>query len=76
MEELQDIKLKLGGFTDFTREMRERLEHGHEKYGNDWLFTDLCEEIEQELIDVANYAYLLRERIKLIKEILRGRIKT
>lgn len=58
-------------FDEFTAKQRQRMEKSHNKYGNDWFFTDLTHEIEEEVLDLANYAYFLYYKIKLFKQGLR-----
>jgi len=55
----------------FMGEMHERLVKGEEKYGDIWMIQDLFTELEVELVDAANYAYLLWLRLRLIREALR-----
>lgn len=64
-------QLKAKSFDKFTSQMRERLESGDKKYGNDWYFTALHNEMKQELLDLANYAYLLYRKIELYEEELK-----
>lgn len=61
-------KLKFESFEDFTSQMKNRLEKGDKKYRNDWFFTDLVTEMEAEILDLANYAYLLYRKIQLFRE--------
>jgi hypothetical protein len=61
-------KLKAEYFDEFTQKMRERMEAGDKKYGNDWFFTNLPDEMEAELLDLANYAYLLYNKVKRFKD--------
>jgi len=41
---------------------------GDKKYGNDWITRDLDKDIEEELLDISNYAYLMYRKLKLIKK--------
>lgn len=63
--------LKFKDLEEFQDRMRKRLEKGDINYGNDWFFTNLLSEIEEEVIDGANYFYLLYRKLKLYKEALK-----
>lgn|GEM_PF-6177005 len=55
-------------FKKFIGMMQTGLEHGQEKYGDTGLFGDSqLEMIEEELRDVASYAYLLFLKIQMLK---------
>lgn len=58
-------------FEEFTQRMDERIKMGRKQYGNDWFFKDLCKDMEEELLDLANYAYLLFRKVKEFKKILK-----
>ncbi len=45
-----------------------RLDTGNEQYGNRYKNLDLYEQIEEELADVANYAFMQYIKIKELKE--------
>ncbi|MHA2100956.1 MAG: hypothetical protein ACW99A_19965 [Candidatus Kariarchaeaceae archaeon] len=63
-------------FDEFNRRRKERLEKGVKKYG-DGLFNqhDLVVDVEEELLDLANYAYLLYCRIKNIESSIDSEIR-
>lgn len=67
----QDRKLKLNDFDEFTKRMYERMDRAHKRYKNDWFFTDMTVQMEEEILDLANYAYLLYRKLKLYREALR-----
>ena len=46
-------------FDKFTKEMWQRLKRGAEKYGDSYVTDDIKKELEDELQDVANYAFML-----------------
>ena len=64
-------KLKFEKFDDFTGKMEQRLVSGDIRYGNDWFFTNLATEMEEELLDLANYAYLLYNKVQRYKEMVK-----
>ena len=66
-----DKFLKFEDWEEFTGRMKSRLEKGHINYGNNWFYTNLINEIEEEVIDGANYFYLLYRKLKLYKEALK-----
>jgi len=58
--------------SEFNKKCSDRLSKGKEKYGDDaYLKRDLVEDIEEELLDVANYAFLFFCKVRR----LRGQIK-
>ncbi|MDG6998195.1 MAG: hypothetical protein JRN15_03675 [Nitrososphaerota archaeon] len=60
-EELkQDLK-------EFYKVCYMRLEKGQEMYGSRYINLDLFEEITQELVDIANYAFLEFKKVKILK---------
>ena len=61
---MNDLALKNKFFKEFTKEMFDRIQKGHEKYGDDWRRKDNLKEIEYELFDIANYAYLQWLKLK------------
>lgn len=65
---IADLKIKFANFSEFIVKMSERMTMGTMKYGDQWKFADIPHEIEQEILDVAIYAYLLWLRIMKIKE--------
>lgn len=56
-------------FTEFIKRSRERLSNGKAKYG-DGIYNehDLLNDIEEELLDLSNYAYLLYARIRFFED--------
>jgi len=55
--------------SEFQNRMKRRLEMGVEKYGDKSFVTDnILTDIKEEILDVANYAYLLYERIRRLEE--------
>jgi len=68
MDKQTDLKLKLEKLNEFTKIMRKRLISGTEKYGPSWLYGKLpLEEMEEELFDIANYAFLMWLKILILK---------
>jgi len=61
---------------DFQEQMKQRLEMGVQIYGNG-IFNDddLIVDIEEELLDLANYSYLIYARIQNIKQMIPESIK-
>lgn len=53
---------------DFVAKCYARLETGEKRYGKRFLEVDLLEEISNELIDVANYAFLEYVKVQRMKE--------
>lgn len=63
-------------FIQFQKDMKERLDHGSKKYGNymsECDKKDAMREVYEELLDVANHAFLLYLRQKELME--KGKIK-
>jgi len=60
-------------FTEFCSVLQSRLTMGSMKYGESWKQVDLLHELEQELYDIANYAYLewlkRKRKIKPVDEV-------
>jgi hypothetical protein len=54
-------------FDAFITRMWERFEKGREKYGFDYLAKNQLNDIEEELLDVANYAFLFYMKMRLLK---------
>ena len=54
---------------EFQEKMEKRLKMGNSDYG-DGLFNghDLINDIEEELLDLANYAYLMYARLKVLEK--------
>lgn len=56
-------------FSEFTDHMENRLLQGAMKYGDsDWKFGDNLQDILEEVIDIANYAYFFFSRLRWIEE--------
>ena len=54
---------------EFKEQMTKGLEFGTKKYGLDGFLGDSqLDMLEEELRDIANYAYLLYAKVKMIKE--------
>lgn len=51
-------------FDKFTKEMWKRLKKGEEKYGDKYKLANIKKEMEEELVDVANYALMLNLKTK------------
>ena len=68
---IADLKKKFGCFGEFIAKMSEHMTLGTIKYGDTWVYADLANELEQEVVDVAVYAYLLWLRLQKIKEKLK-----
>jgi len=64
---MNDLALKNKFFKEFTKIMFERIQEGNKKYGDDWKRKDNLKEMEYELFDIANYAYLQWLKLKLKK---------
>lgn len=47
--------------------MEKRMQRGKKKYGNKYLKANIIDELEDELVDVANYAYMLWCKVKKLK---------
>jgi len=54
-------------FDEFKERMRQRLEDGEIKYGDKFLRVDMFDEIGEEMLDIANYAFLLYFKIKRLQ---------
>jgi hypothetical protein len=51
--------------TKFNVETHKRLERGMKKYGeNKWQYIDALDELEQEILDIRNYALFLWIKIR------------
>jgi len=59
-------------FQSFTEDLYARLDQGHKEYG-DASFTrsipDLINEIDQELMDIVGWAFIMRVRLNYIKQL-------
>jgi hypothetical protein len=56
-------------FNDFIEKMKEGLEVGEKKYGLSGLTDDNhLEMLEEEIRDIACYAYLLYQKIQMVKQ--------
>ena len=61
--------VQINHLDEFQGQMRYRLEEGRKKYDDKSFLTDnLFTDIKEEILDVANYAYLLFERIRRLEE--------
>jgi len=58
-------KFKMVDFKRFVSKMKKRLKMGDERYGNDWLTRNLHRDMEEELLDLACYAYLIFRKAKV-----------
>ena len=69
----------LARFAEFARAVNARLEAGRASYG-DVSFSRhpavLCGEVEQELLDVCGWAYVLWVRMRALRDALEGNAKT
>jgi len=54
-------------FRRFTSGMTKRLKMGDKRYGNDWIDRNLIKDMEEELLDISNYCYLLYRKLRLKK---------
>ena len=62
-------KAQISYLPDFFLSMKQRLNMGEEKYGEKSFLTDnLFTDVKEELLDAANYLYLLYERIRRLEE--------
>ena len=72
-------KDNLARFTEFARAVNARLEAGRASYG-DASFSRhpavLCGEVEQELLDVCGWAYVLWVRMRALRDALDGNATT
>ena len=72
-------KDNLARFTEFARAVNARLEAGRASYG-DASFSRhpavLCGEVEQELLDVAGWGFILWCRMRALRDALDGKAKT
>lgn len=68
MEDHMTFEEKMAEFDNFIEKMDQRLLKAHGKYGDEWLTCDFFKEIEEELLDIANYAYLFYRRLQLLKK--------
>jgi hypothetical protein len=60
---------KIQYLPEFQQYMENRLLQGAMKYGdNDWKFGDNLQDILEEVIDIANYAYFFFSRLRWIEE--------
>jgi len=48
----------------FKARMSVRLQAGRETYGDDWKDKDLIKDMKEELLDLANYAFLMYHKIE------------
>ena len=55
--------------SDFQKRMLERFEAGRKKYGMKYLRRDNLSELQDELIDVANYAMMQWLKIESLKSL-------
>lgn len=51
-------------FDKFCKIMWQRIEMGQRKYGDKYLTTEIRKELEDELVDVANYAFMWNLKLK------------
>lgn len=52
----------------FNREANKRLVEGIKKYGKDnWIKVDLLKEIQDEILDIRNYALFMYTKIEMMK---------
>jgi len=52
---------------EFIKMMRSRFNSGRKQYGMDYLMKDQIKDIEEELVDVAVYAMLLFNKVRMMK---------
>ena len=52
---------------EFIKMMRSRFKSGRKQYGMDYLMKDQIKDIEEELVDVAVYAMLLFNKVRMMK---------
>jgi len=52
---------------DFIKMMHSRFRSGRKQYGMDYLMKDQIKDIEEELVDVAVYAMLLFNKVRMMK---------
>jgi len=54
-------------FREFIKMMKSRFKSGRRQYGMDYLMKDQIKDIEEELVDVAVYAMLLFNKVRMMK---------
>lgn len=72
---MDDLAIKNRYFQKFVKVMFQRLQEGHKKYGDDWRRKDNLKEMEDELYDIANYAFLQWLKLNYAKKDERKRNK-
>lgn len=50
----------------FQDQMKERLAMGREQYGDNYLKKNLVKEMREELLDLANYSFMLAHKIERV----------
>lgn len=63
------------GFPLFADRIKERLKRGAKEYGDESLYRDpleLIQEVEEELIDICGWSWILFERIQRTKTKLKA----
>lgn len=67
---IQDLKkdrakeMNKESFNEFKEKCWKKMEYGRKKYGDSFNDRDIRQEIEEDLIDVANYIYMLSLKVK------------
>lgn len=51
-------------FTKFTKVMKDRMDMGLKKYGDNYNQKDILQELLDEAVDLSNYAFLLYLKAK------------
>ena len=63
--------IKLQYHEEIERKRLARITKHEKKYGNDWFFTDMTYQIEEELLDAMNYLEFLYGKVQHLRELLR-----
>lgn len=75
MNEKEIAKKEIDLITEFHRRMIDRFKEGRKEYGFDYFKKDLTNEIEEELLDIANYALLMYLKIKIQRMMRDGQVQ-
>lgn len=51
-------------FNNYCREMWKKLKEGEKKYGTNYKVMNIQKELTDELVDVANYSFMVWLRVK------------
>lgn len=63
-------------FDEFNEKRKDRLKMGVKKYGDALLNKDdLIVDVEEELLDMANYSYLMYCRLKKLEDVVDNKVR-